>query len=66
VLTSTAVGLAVDLVTGWGHKNRTHAYVSDDGNEGTLTPSKTLIGIEKYICTHFEETESGDPVLLAP
>lgn len=64
VLASTAVGIAVDLVTGWTRKHRTHAYLSYDGNEGTLMPSKTLINIEKRACTHFVEGDLGDPVLV--
>lgn len=64
VLASTAVGFAVDLVTGWTRKNRTHAYLSYDGNEASLTPSKTLIGIERRACTHFADTDLGDPVLV--
>jgi hypothetical protein len=63
-LASTAVGLAVDLVTGWTRKNRSYAYLAYDGNEGTLTPSKTLIGIEKYVCKHFGDTDLGDPVSI--
>ncbi|HET6844297.1 MAG TPA: ThiF family adenylyltransferase [Candidatus Angelobacter sp.] len=63
-LASTAVGLAVDLVTGWTRKNRSYAYLVYDGNEGTLTPSKTLIGIEKYVCKHFGDTDLGDPVSI--
>jgi hypothetical protein len=58
------VGLAVDLATGWTRNNRTHAYLSYDGNEGTLTPSKTLIGIEKRTCIHFGDTDLGDPVVV--
>ena len=64
VLASTAVGLAVDLVTGWTRKSRTHAYLSYDGNEATVTPSKTLIGIDKSACTHFADTDLGDPVFV--
>lgn len=64
VLASTAVGIAVDLVTGWTRKHRTHAYLSYDGNEGTLAPSKTLINIEKRACTHFAKGDLGDPVLV--
>lgn len=59
-----AVSLAVDLVIGWTRKNRSYAYLVYDGNEGTLTPSKTLIGIEKYVCKHFGDTDLGDPVSI--
>jgi hypothetical protein len=64
VLASTAVGLAVDLVTGWTRKNRTFAYLSYEGNTGTLKPSITLMGIERRICNHFTESDVGDPVII--
>jgi hypothetical protein len=64
VLASTAVGLAVDLVTGWTQKNRTHVYLSYDGNACTLKPSITLTGIERRVCTHFVDSDVGDPVVV--
>jgi hypothetical protein len=62
VLASTAVGLAVDLVTGWTRIRRTHAYLSYDGNQGTLAESLTLRGLPVDGCPHFPGGEVGDPV----
>jgi hypothetical protein len=64
VLASTAVGIAVDLVTGWTRKNLTHAYLVYNGNDGTLAPSKTLMGVERCVCTHFSADGVGDPIVL--
>jgi hypothetical protein len=61
VLASTAVGLAVDLVTGWTRTRRTHAFLSYDGNEGTLAPSFTLRHLPEDGCPHFPGGEVGDP-----
>jgi hypothetical protein len=62
VLASTAVGLAVDLVTNWTRKQRSHAYLVYDGNEGTVTPSVTLRNLNISVCPHFIADEIGDPV----
>lgn len=62
VLASTAVSLAVDLVTDWTRRRRSFAYLSYDGNEGTLTESKTLLNMAAT-CPHFAEDHVGDPVL---
>ena len=62
VLASTAVGLAVDLVTGWTRAGLTHAFLSYDGKEGTLTQSFTLRHLPKDECPHFPAEEVGDPV----
>jgi molybdopterin/thiamine biosynthesis adenylyltransferase len=64
VLASTAVGLAVDLVTNWTQKQRSHAYLVYDGNEGTITPSVTLRNLDISGCPHFIANEIGDPVSI--
>ena len=63
VLASTAVGLAVDLVTNWTRKHRSHAYLVYDGNEGTVQESVTLRKL-KGNCSHFANSDVGDPVLV--
>lgn len=63
VLASTAVGLAVDLVTDWTRRRRANAYLVYDGNAATMKDSVTLRNTEKMSCPHFPETELGDPVL---
>jgi molybdopterin-synthase adenylyltransferase len=62
VLASTAVGLAVDLVTNWTQRSRTHAYLAYDGNEGTIRESLTLRNLAIKECIHFLASEVGDPV----
>lgn len=64
VLASTAVGLAVELVTNWTRRNVQHAYLVYDGNEGTVQPSFTLRGIASTGCRHFPATEVGDPAIV--
>jgi hypothetical protein len=64
VLASTAVGLAVDLVTNWSRRCRSHAYLVYDGNEGTVRESATLLHRKNAACPHFPGTDVGDPVLL--
>ena len=62
VLASTAVGLAVDLVTDWTGKRRTHAYFSYDGNAATVTESVTLRNRINTTCPHYPIDAVGDPV----
>jgi molybdopterin-synthase adenylyltransferase len=64
VLASTAVGVAVDLVTNWTRKQRSHAYLVYDGNEGTIKESTTLRQLNTVVCTHFGESDVGDPALV--
>ena len=64
VLASTAVGLAVDLVTNWTKRGRTYAYLVYDGNEMTVKESITLRNIAPTACMHFPLSDVGDPVLV--
>jgi hypothetical protein len=64
VLASTAVGLAVDLITNWTRKQRSHAYLVYDGNEGTVKESATLRQLNTVACPHFDASEIGDAVLV--
>jgi hypothetical protein len=63
VLASTAVGLAVDLVTNWTRKQRPHAYLVYDGNESTVNESFTLRKMATSACPHFAACDLGDPVV---
>jgi len=63
VLASTAVGVAVDLVTGWTRRQRPYVYLVYDGNAETLSESFTVRGL-KPTCAHFPATEIGDPVFV--
>ncbi len=64
VLASTAVGLAVDIVTNWTKRTPPYAYYSYDGNLGTLTESITLKNLTMTACPHFPESDVGDPTLV--
>lgn len=63
VLASTAVGIAVDLVTNWTRRSRQHAYLVYDGNESTVHESFTLRNA-RTVCSHFGATDIGDPVIV--
>jgi hypothetical protein len=64
-LASTAVGIAVNLLTGWTTRAPSSIYFEYDGNTGTLAPHKRL----KYAptrCIHYpldDVEQLGDPVL---
>lgn len=64
VLASTAVGLAVDIVTGWTRCNRPYVYLVYNGNRATVNESATVRNINITACPHFPESEVGDPVLI--
>jgi molybdopterin/thiamine biosynthesis adenylyltransferase len=65
VLAATAVGLAVELATGWTRKPRSHAFLMYNGNDATVSPERTLARRNQSGCAHFDTTEVGDPVPLA-
>jgi len=64
VLASTAVGLAVDLVTDWSGSLRSYRYLSYDGNRGTVKPHWSLANLEGVVCPHYPVDAVGDPVLV--
>lgn len=61
VLASTAVGLAVDLLTGWTRAEPTPFYFSYEANRHSIAPHRKLPFIVDK-CTHFAEEEVGAPV----
>jgi molybdopterin/thiamine biosynthesis adenylyltransferase len=64
VLASTAVGLAVEIVTGWTHHPLSHAYMVYDGNKATIKESVTLRNLSIRACPHFSDHDIGDPVVV--
>lgn len=61
VLASTAVGIAVDLVTGWTKNSNSHLYRVYDGRHNTLEPA-----VQTHVpkaCSHYNIESLGDPVL---
>jgi hypothetical protein len=61
VLASQAIGIIVDLVTGWSGKKEITQYYAFDGNSGVLVNHPRL----KYVsgnCSHFNIEQTGIPV----
>jgi hypothetical protein len=63
VLASTAIGLAVDLITNWTRRERSHAYLVYDGNAMTVNESVTLRNLRQIVCPHHPVGDAGDVVL---
>lgn len=60
ILASHAIGVVVDLVTGWAEKKVITPYYAFDGNEGILMKHPRL----KYLsgnCNHFNLNQTGTP-----
>jgi molybdopterin/thiamine biosynthesis adenylyltransferase len=61
VLASTAIGMFVNLVTGWKRQNEQSAYLAYDGNNSTVTEHIR----EKYApphCVHYPLENVGKPI----
>ena len=61
VLASTAVGIFVDLITGWSKTTDKLFYLSYDGNLGKLDDHPRLKFCPQN-CTHFPLTQIGKPI----
>src|SRR5690348_2125716 len=62
VLASTAVGIAVSLLTDWTRALRRSVYLSYDGNSGTVVPHVRMQYLGGATCNHFPLESVGDPV----
>lgn len=62
VLASSAVGIAVDLITDWSQSLRQPIYLSYRGNNATLTPHARLPFVAADSCHHFPFEQCGPPV----
>ncbi|MHC5537081.1 HesA/MoeB/ThiF family protein [Singulisphaera rosea] len=62
VLASTAVGIAVNILTGW--TTTTPIYLQYNGNDGTLAPHIRLRYIAPGPCPHYPVDQAGDPVFV--
>lgn len=65
VLASTAVGIAIDLLTDWSAGTRGPSYLSYDGNTGVLAPHPRLRYLKSSECPHFPLDEVGGPTFMA-
>ena len=61
-LASTAVGLAVDLLTDWTRSLRGSVYLMYDANAGTVRPHPRLTYHGGAPCPHFPPDQVGTPV----
>lgn len=61
VLASTAVGLAVDLLTDWSRVLHQPIYLSYYGNQATVKPHMRLNYLESTICPHYPLDQVGEP-----
>lgn len=62
VLASLAVGIGVDLVTGWAKSSSKIIYLSFDGNFGTVKQHVRVEHMTNDECLHFPLQEAGEPI----
>ncbi len=62
ILASTAVGIAVGLVTDWTRSLLGAVYLMYDGNANTLTPHPRLVYHDGALCPHFPVDNVGPPI----
>jgi molybdopterin-synthase adenylyltransferase len=62
VLASTAVGLAVQLITPWFRNPPPFTYLEYDGNRGTVSISAHVAALSGKACPHHPKEETGDPL----
>lgn len=63
VLASTAIGVAMDIVTGWTRQRDRLVYLSYDGNTGEVKPHVRLRFLRNHRCEHYGVGDVGDPIL---
>ena len=61
ILASTAVGLAVDALTGWTHEMRAPVYLSYDGDESLIVEHPRL-QCAPTACSHYPLENVGKPI----
>jgi len=61
ILASSAVGVIVDLVTGWSGQTDRRVYLAYDGNTGTLVAHPRLALLTGSACSHFPAASVGLP-----
>ncbi len=61
ILASTAVGIAVSLLTPWMPAGEIVPFVEYDGNRHSLRASSVLGEIVQHPCRHYPTLEVGDP-----
>lgn len=61
VLASTAVGMALDQLTGWSGSHEQARFMSFDGNAGTLQADPRWTYRKQCPCPHYPADDLGDP-----
>ncbi|MDE0146289.1 MAG: ThiF family adenylyltransferase [Nitrospira sp.] len=61
ILASTAVGLAIQVITPWFKNPPEFAYVEYDGNKGIVSTSARIKILKNQTCKHHPADEVGDP-----
>ena len=61
VLASTAVGLAVQLISPWFPNPPDFTYLEYDANRGTVSVSSRVMALKGRVCPHHPPDETGDP-----
>lgn len=62
VLASTAVGIFIDILTGWTGKEGKEIFLSYDGNENTITSDRRLNFLNIEECVHYPLENAGPPI----
>jgi molybdopterin-synthase adenylyltransferase len=63
VLASTAIGIAVDLLTDWTRQLRRPVYLIFEGNTGKVNPAGQLAYLPEHVtCSHFPLDDLGDVI----
>jgi molybdopterin-synthase adenylyltransferase len=60
ILASTAVGVAIDLLTDWSRTMRGHVYISHRGGAGLMSPHARLPYVPQG-CVHYPLQDAGAP-----
>jgi hypothetical protein len=61
VLASSAVGIAIDLITNWTQSLDGPVYLSYDSNTSCVQPHKRLEYVKGLRCSHFSISQLGNP-----
>ncbi|WP_221284645.1 HesA/MoeB/ThiF family protein [Mucilaginibacter sp. SP1R1] len=61
VLASTAVGMVMELITGWTMQAAENIYLAYDGNKGTVTTHHRLNYLKVNCCPHYPDDQTGRP-----
>lgn len=65
VVASTAVGIGVDIVTGWTTAQKNTVYLMYEGNSGVVRPHPRLKQLDGWNgCSHYPNHLVGDPQFL--